>query len=574
MAEIDIKQDAQTGVATITIKEPPDGETRFRLRDVASGKYLSKRGWSKTANFLPGDAETVDGQAQLTLEPDLARKIPAFAALEIEAPAAAFVQPVIWTGGKDAPPAVTETVEDEDEAKDDSLAAIGLVPLAAAAEAETNAPSEPAANQEAAAPQASTETPDVAPVSTADALALGKDEPAPADPVEAPKEDASAAADAPRQADSRPRLAGDRPEDHQPSRWRPTAIAASVFLLLGTGLGYALFSGGGAEANSPGANGAVIAQGKIDEIQSRADQAAKERDKARDDLAAAQKALEELKAKQASNEVAAPSPNEDIEKANAALLERSNQLREAQAKISVLTVQLEALQKVAADAASAKLERQQLADKVTQLTADLNAAKNSAPAEDDTGGAQPAGPSAREKQLEAEVAGLKEERDLFQTQLNKLNDSMTALKADKEKLETQIASLKTPQAGSELADAVQTPAPPATGIWGAASIDQAGVIYSVQNQQGEREARQAAAGKCSSQSRFRCEPLLTFSNACFSVARFQGEAPSGDNFAYFVHENRRVAIRTALKHCRGLGALCDTRLTACSPDASSQASAD
>ncbi|MBB1250458.1 hypothetical protein [Rhizobium sp. G21] len=60
MAEIDIKQDAETGVATITIKDPPDGETRFRLRDVASGRFLSKRGWSKTANFLPGDAEIVE----------------------------------------------------------------------------------------------------------------------------------------------------------------------------------------------------------------------------------------------------------------------------------------------------------------------------------------------------------------------------------------------------------------------------------------------------------------------------------------------------------------------------------
>jgi DNA repair exonuclease SbcCD ATPase subunit len=296
---------------------------------------------------------------------------------------------------------------------------------------------------------------------------------------------------------------------------------------------------------------------------------------AREELAAAQKALDAAKAEQASaagND--APIQDEDIEKANAALLERSNQLRDAQAKISVLTVQLEALQKVAADGASAKLERQQLADKVTQLTADLNAARNAAPAEDDASLAPSASPSAREKQLETELAELREERDLFQTQLNTLNDSMTTLKADKNKLENQIASLRAPQASESVAEAQETPVPAATGIWGAASIDQAGVIYSVQNQQGERQARQAAASRCSSQSRFRCEPLLTFSNACFSVARFQGEAPAGDNFAYFVHENKRTAIRTALKHCRGLGALCDTRFTACSPDASSQASAD
>ncbi|WP_137155786.1 DUF4189 domain-containing protein [Rhizobium sp. FKL33] len=579
MAEIDIKQDAQTGVATITIMDPPDGETRFRLRDVASGKYLSKRGWSKTANFLPGDAEIVDGQALLTLEPDLARKIPAFAALEIEAPAAAFVHPVIWTGGKDAPPAVADTVDDEEEARDESLAAIGLVPLAASADDEGDIISDQANSDQAAADAAPSETPNIAPVSSADALVPAKEEPTATETAggetektPAPTEPAAESASAP---ETRLRLAGDRLEDHQPSRWRPTAIAACVFLLLGTGLGYALFGGdGGAEASSPGANSAVIAQGKIDEIQSRADQAAKERDKAREELADARKELDELKASQASSAGDATSPNEDIEKANAALLERSNQLREAQAKVSVLTVQLEALQKVAADAASAKLERQQLADRVTQLTADLNAAKNAAPAEDDAGVVGTAGPSAREKQLEAEVADLKEERDLFQTQLNKLNDSMTALRADKEKLETRIASLKTPQPGDELAAAVQTPAAPPPGVWGAASIDQAGVIYSVQNQQGERDARQAAASKCSSQSRFRCEPLLTFANACFSVARFQGEAPSGDNFAYFVHENKRVAIRTALKHCRGLGALCDTRLTACSPDAASQASAD
>lgn len=579
MAEIDIKQDAETGVATITIKDPPDGETRFRLRDVASGRYLSKRGWSKTANFLPGDAEIVEGHAILTLEPDVARKIPAFSALEIEAPAAAFVQPIIWTGGKDAPPAVTETVDDENETRDESLTAIGLVPLSPSADAEDNAPSAKAENKDDAVSAAQAdETPVVAPVSSADALVPGKDDAASAEPESIDKQDEPVVEKPEAENISRPadrlRLAGDRPDDAQPSRWRPTAIAAGVFLLLGTGLGYALFAGdGGAAASSTGANSAVIAQGKIDEIQSRADQAAKERDKARDELAAAQKALDALKA-QASAGEAAPPPNEDIEKANAALLERSNQLREAQAKISVLTVQLEALQKVAADAASAKLERQQLADKVAQLTGDLNAARNAPPAEDDSGVAQSATPSEREKKLEAEIAGLREERDLFQTQLNTLNDSMTALKADKDKLETQIAALKTPPAGDNLASAVQTPAQAPAGIWGAASIDQAGVIYSVQNQPGEGEARQAAAGKCSSQSRFRCEPLLTFSNACFSVARFQGEAPAGDNFAYFVHENKRVAIRTALKHCRGLGALCDTRFTACSPDASAQASAD
>jgi predicted nucleic acid-binding Zn-ribbon protein len=575
VAEIDIKQDADTGVATITIKDPPDGETRFRLRDVASGKYLSKRGWSKTANFLPGDAEIVNGQARLTLEPDLARKIPAFAALEIEAPAAALVQPVIWTGGKDAPPAVTETAEDEEEPKDDSLSAIGLVPIAASADAKDDAIAEEADADKAAA--AAEEPPAVTPVSSSDALLPAQDDVETAEAKAEPKEEVAAAAtpDGNRPASDRLRLAGDRPDDQQPSRWRPTAIAACVFLLLGTGLGYALFGGdGGAAAGNVNTNGAVIAQGKIDELQKRADQAAQERDKAREDLAAAQKALDDLKAQAAAPGAGAPPPNEDIEKANTALLERSNQLREAQAKISVLTVQLEALQKVAADAASAKLERQQLADKVTQLTADLNAARNAPPAEDDASAAQSQTPSAREKELETQVADLREERDLFQTQLDKLNESMTTLKADKEKLENQIASLKTPQASDGLAAAVQTPVPPAPGIWGAASIDRAGVIYSVQNQPGEREAKQAAASKCSSQSRFRCEPLLTYSNACFSVARFQGEAPAGDNFAYFVHENRKVAVRTALKHCRGMGALCDTRLTACSPDVSTDASAE
>ncbi|MBB1250457.1 DUF4189 domain-containing protein [Rhizobium sp. G21] len=488
------------------------------------------------------------------------------------------MQPVIWTGGKDAPPAVADAVEsDDEETKDDGLAAIGLVPLAASAEADGDATSgkgETETAPAAGAPDA--ETPAVAPISAADTLAPGKDD---AQIIDSAAKDEEVVSEAPTIAPSlsqdRPRLAGDKPEDHQPSRWRPTAIAACVFLLLGAGLGYALSSGdSGAAAGNTNANSAVIAEGKIDDLQKRADQAAQERDKAREELAAAQKALDDLKAQAPAPSAEAPAPDEDVEKANAALLERSNQLREAQAKISVLTVQLEALQKVAADAASAKLERQQLADKVTQLTSDLNAARNAPPAEDESDASQAATPSAREQQLEAEVASLREERDLFQTQLNKLNDSMTALKADKDTLETQIASLKTPQAGGEAASAPETPIPGSTGIWGAASIDQAGVIYSVQNQQGEGEARQAAASKCTSQSRFRCEPLLTFSNACFSVARFQGEAPAGDNFAYFVHENKRVAIRTALKHCRGLGALCDTRFTACSPDASAQASAD
>jgi hypothetical protein len=576
VAEIDIKQDADTGVATITIKDPPDGETRFRLRDVASGKYLAKRGWSKTANFLPGDAEIVDGRALLMLEPDLARKIPAFAALEIEAPAAAFVQPVIWTGDKDAPPALTETMEDEDETPDDGLSAIGLAPITATADVKDDAVAEGSGDDQT--DRTVEEPPAVAPVSQSDALIPAKDTPETSEIRDAAGEGIATPATAQdgNRGDQAPLgLAGDRPEEQPPSRWRLTAIAACVFLLLGTGLGYALFGGdGGAAAGNATTNGAVIAQGKIDEIQKRAEQATQERDKARDDLAAAQKALDDLKAGQASPAADAPGLNEDIEKANRALLERGNQLREAQAKISVLTVQLEALQKVAADAASVKLERQQLADKVTQLTADLNAARNAPPADNASADVQSTTASEREKQLEMQVSDLREERDLFQSQLTKLNDTMTALKADKEKLESRIAALKTPETGDGQASAEQTPVPTPAGVWGAASIDRAGVIYSVQNQSGEREARRAAAAKCSGQSRFRCEPLLTFSNACFSVARFQGEAPAGDNFAYFVHENRKVAIRTALKHCRGMGALCDTRLTACSPDAASEASAD
>jgi chromosome segregation ATPase len=676
VTDITVKHEPDSGAAVIEIRGADLSETRFRLRDPASDKYLTRRGWTKTASFLPKEAVASDGVMTLTLDADLARKIPASANLSLEQPAAGFKEVLTWPGPAAAVP-VTDPV------------------------AETPTPEEPVEELFVIPPL-------LEPTIMDEHL----------------------------HADEKPADSAGKPDpfadnDNDRPSWMPAAIAAVLFFVLGMGLGYLSFgSSEGAvkeaqqtaamqlekqkweferqlaaakqEASAQSLDKAKASDTTIAKLASERDTSHKtlaakqaevdnlekkladansqiaavkaaagdeakaqiavldqkigtltgELDKSNEELASRDQLLRDTQAKltEANEQIAAvkdasqkeaealnaaleektdaltkqveqakqqaaqaqaklKEANEQItavkqsaqteaeaqstsltEKINALtaenkaseqkLAEREKTLRDAQAKLSVANVQIDALKIVAGKSTEAGLEKQAMSEKVAQLTADLDKAgkaleekeqalaEASAKLRDADTKLAAAQEQQQQNQQPTETASnetanrLQQERDIYAEELKTMTTNFTALQEEKAELQKEVAELQTQMKD----DTGTTPSASSKAIWGATAIDQTGTIYALQNQTAEKAALDNVTAICRGKSKYRCEALTTYSNACFSVARFEGEGPAADNYAYFVHKDWKKSAASALERCQSMGANCTVRFTACSPD--------
>ena len=87
MTDISVRHDPASGAATIEIRGAELSETRFRLRDPYTEKYLTRRGWSKNAAVLPGEATAADGIITMPIAADLARRVVPGTNLVLDQPA-------------------------------------------------------------------------------------------------------------------------------------------------------------------------------------------------------------------------------------------------------------------------------------------------------------------------------------------------------------------------------------------------------------------------------------------------------------------------------------------------------
>lgn len=114
MTDITVRLDPETGAATIELRGAAVAEPRFRLRDIASDKFLTRRGWSKTPSFLPGEAVTAADFTVLILDAELARRITSGTSVSLEQPASNIFATVNWPQAAHASEAVDEQ-EDVEE---------------------------------------------------------------------------------------------------------------------------------------------------------------------------------------------------------------------------------------------------------------------------------------------------------------------------------------------------------------------------------------------------------------------------------------------------------------------------
>jgi chromosome segregation ATPase len=707
VTDIAVKLDPETGAATIELRGAAVAEPRFRLRDIATEKFLTRRGWSKTPSFLPGEAVTAADFTVLALDADLARRVSPGMNLSLEQPASNIFATLSWPQA-----AATEQAEDE--------------------KAEQEAAEEETAESDERLPEADQEMADAAEADAAE-LADDTDEPA------APEDKPAAVADEPAsleptirdeattqfRPDPAPAAARTKPlsiapvdhdddddEDEPRTPWGKLAAAAVFFLVLGSVLTYFWQSSAydnelrtamraveaqrdqdkaefekrlaEAEANAGKATDQTVtaanakvaslttqttdlikdrdealsevseqqakvktleerlstAQGEIESLKAAAEATATEQtavfneriDALGKELDAARSELERNRAEVASREQALATSAENLRKANteiAALKKaaddqqvaqteevegritslssqldkaaqdlsaRDASLRDVQSKLSVANVQIEALKQVAGKATEADLERTTLADRITELTGQIDEAdkqllakeeelKKAKTSLDAANALLASNADELEKlktaadttetaevspQADPDTARLKQERDLFAKELSAMTESFNALKAERDrladaagKIDQQTASLDTAAATSD-----------SRAIWGATAIDQAGAIYSLQNQIAEKTATENVVALCKGKSNGRCEPLRTYSKSCFSLARIDGEGPRNDNFGFAVDTDWQAAESSAKRQCEELGANCTVRFTACSPDALSKPAAN
>lgn len=696
MTDITVKLDPESGAATIELRGPTVAEPRFRLRDIATEKFLTRRGWSKTASYLPGEAVTAADFTVLVLDAELARRVTAGMNLSFEQPASNIFASVRWpqpvgavaedAGSAQADPDKTDPQPETDaDAADDMTAAADadaaklkddFRPDEAVKDDDEPRSLEPSIRDEAITPYRA----DVPPVAVKPAVQ--------SKPVDDDEDD----------------------EDERGTSWSKLAAAALFFMVLGSVLTYFWQSSAydselrtamrAVEAQSdkdktdlekrladaqsnPGAttgetvtatdakvasltsqaadlakdrDAALVevseqqakvkaleerlstAQGEIESLKAAAEAGATEQtaifnariDTLGKELDTARIELEKSRAELAGRDQALARAGEDLGKANSQiatlrkaadekqtvqsdevetrigslsaeldkaaqdLATRDASLRDAQSKLSVANVQIEALKQVAGKATEADLERSALADRITDLTSQIDKADKDVAARDaelrkartslDTANALLAS-NAEEigrlksttaatatsdvnPQSDPDTARLKEERDLFSRELAAMTESFNALKAERDRLaaapgnaEEQSASLDTNAAVSE-----------SRAVWGATAIDQAGAIYSLQNQIAEKSATDNVVALCRGKSNGRCEPLRAYSNSCFSLARIDGEGPRNDNFGFSVDKDWQSAESGAVRQCQELGGNCTVRFTACSPDALSKPS--
>ena len=96
MTDITVRFEPGSGVATIELRGAAIVEPRFRLRDTATEKFLTKRGWGKAPAFLPGEAVTEGDLTTLVLDAELARRIVSGTSLSLEQPASNVFATLIW----------------------------------------------------------------------------------------------------------------------------------------------------------------------------------------------------------------------------------------------------------------------------------------------------------------------------------------------------------------------------------------------------------------------------------------------------------------------------------------------
>ena len=96
MTDIAVKLDPETGAATIELRGASVAEPRFRLRDIATEKFLTRRGWSKTPSFLPGESVTAADFTVLVLDAELARRVTPGMNLSLEQPASNIFATLSW----------------------------------------------------------------------------------------------------------------------------------------------------------------------------------------------------------------------------------------------------------------------------------------------------------------------------------------------------------------------------------------------------------------------------------------------------------------------------------------------
>lgn len=694
MTDIAVKLDPETGAATIELRGAAVAEPRFRLRDIATEKFLTRRGWSKTPSFLPGEAVTAADFTVLVLDADLARRVTPGMNLSLEQPASNIFATLNWPQTAAAEDAEDEKAEEE---------------TAEADEQQPEADQEMAEAAEADAAELADDT--EKPAAAEDKPALADDEPTSLEPTIRDE------ATTPFRADPAPGAARTKPlsiapvdhdddddEDEPRTPWGKLAAAAVFFLVLGSVLTYFWQSSAydnelrtamraveaqrdqdksefekrlaDAETNAGKATDETVtaanakvaslttqtsdlikdrdealsevseqqakvktleerlstAQGEIESLKAASEATATEQtavfneriDALGKELDTARSELEKNRSEVANREQALATSAEDLQKANTEiaalkkaaedqqaaqsdevegrisalsgqldkaaqdLAARDASLRDVQSKLSVANVQIEALKQVAGKATEADLERTTLADRITELTGQIDNADKQLVAKDeelkkaktslDAANALLATNADELEKLKAaadttetadvspqadpDTARLKQERDLFAKELSAMTESFNALKAERDRLadaagktDQQTASLDTEAATSD-----------SRAIWGATAIDQAGAIYSLQNQIAEKTATENVVALCKGKSNGRCEPLRTYSKGCFSLARIDGEGPRNDNFGFAVDKDWQAAETSAKRQCEELGANCTVRFTACSPD--------
>ena len=700
MTDIAVKLDPETGAATIELRGAAVAEPRFRLRDIATEKFLTRRGWSKTPSFLPGEAVTAADFTVLVLDVELARRLTSGMNLSLEQPASNIFATLSWPQAVAAPSKEAER-EEEQPATDDP---------------ETDAEQAPDTDRE------------MADAAEADAAELKVDPGQSAEPDNEPmslepsiREEATASYRADPIAPiiaARPRVDAkvDDDEDGEDERgmsWGKLAAAALFFMVVGAVLTYfwqssayenelrtamraveaqrdqdkAEFEKRLADARTGAGKmtdeTVTAAEAKVASLTSQTDELARDRDAAlaevseqqakvktlEERLSTAQGEIESLKAaadadaseqnavfneriealgkeldaartelesnraelanrdqtlalnseelKKANTEIATlrksaedrqaaqseqvedriASLSAQLDKATRDLAARDAALRDAQSKLSVANVQIEALKQVAGKATEADLERTTLADRITDLTGQLDKADKDLAAKENelrkaktsletanallssnaaeieklkTATASAVAATDATPQSDPDTARLKQERDLFAKELSAMTESFNALKAERDRLSEAVGSAEQQSASLDTDDAVSG----SRAVWGATAIDQTGAIYSLQNQTAEKSATDNVVALCRGKSNGRCEPLRTYSKSCFSLARIEGEGPRNDNFGFAVGKDWKSAESSAVRQCEELGANCTVRFTACSPDALSKPAVD
>jgi predicted nucleic acid-binding Zn-ribbon protein len=646
VTDITVKLDPATGQARIEIRNNKISGTRFRLRDPYTEKYLARRGWTRTASFLPGQAVLADDVTTLAIDADLARKIAPGTNLLIEQPNSDFEEIMTWPrpSGDSAAVGAAGLVDGADsQPHDDEDDIADAETVAAADKADTTVEPEMGETADSTADSASDKP----------AEEVAAPEPATEPEPQIVSFEPTIMHDHLDEAPERDRkpesllLAGD---DDRPSHWKPTLIAASVCLLVGLALG-GLWQGAARtaavrEARETAAVQRQTLQADFDRQLKQAKAAAGDAGAAQTALAAREKTIATLKAQLADanaqiqtvrnaagdkakaelaaldNKIAALNDDlaqrdvalaardtavADMEaklaagddalaaaeaKAEAVVAERDRTIRDITSKLSVATLQLDALKAIASRNDAPGQDNGAANDKLARLSAELDRTSQALSDREqaladantklkDAETKLAARPAAEAPQAatavtsgvtdDGAVARLREERDLYASELKKMTANFSAIQAQKAELEKTVAGMKVQAKQGNLAAADSVDA--AATIWGATAIDPSGAVYSVQNKMTEKEAQSGVANLCRSKSGGRCEALASYSSACFSLARFADEQPSVDNFAYFVHKDAKTARRTALERCESQGVACTTRFTACSPDALSKAAA-